>query len=595
MKKFSILFFTFILLSSVIAQKEKLELNLIKGETYRYNLTSYSSTTTTYNKQTVRTSSANSSKVSCKVVDIQDSIYELEVRYDSLNMTVSMFNIAMEFRSTKNDVNDIMSTILSEITNKPFTLKLSKSARIIEVRQTESLFTTLFDKLPQKNETKKKEILSQMEKFFGENGFKSNLNIVFSIFPNSKMSKGSKWSVNSQLENELKSKIKVEYTLKEITDSFFHIVGKSNIKPGHDDEQSEYNGMPSQIKLTGLTTYDIKIDRKSGWIISSNMEHSTKGNVSIKDCPKMPGGMEMYMNLFGKVNISNKEIDSKYQNRVVYANDFLWTYNKKIIPVAIRSNGQFPKMMFLRIEFDENNKPVQINFMQDGISLPMFFAGENIYSYIFEYNDNSMTQSFINQRGMPVNNSIGYCKTITEFDKKGNITSEYYLDKKNQPAKDEYGNYKYQFFQNKSNKYSTCIDPNSKLVSSNEVCEIHFQVDSNDVVIKNTWKDKNNKVSVNENGYAKSELIYNTDYTLKEIIFLDVNDSLCIAKNRNCAKIAYEYDKNGYQSTIKHFGTDGKLSVNPTCNCSIIRSFFTTEGTFDKTVLYDQFDVEIKK
>lgn len=594
MKRVLILIFVSLFFSSAIAQKEKIELNLIKGKTYNYNMNSSSSIFTTSNKQTIRTSSINNSKISCKVIDIHDSIYEMEVKYDTLFMTVNMNNIAMEFSSFKNNVNDVMSIILSEITNKPFTIKITKSGRIKEITHTDFLFTTLFDKLPQLNETKKKQIKTQMVNAYGENGSKANFDIIFSIFPGFPVSKGANWSAIKQVENEIKLKTVCDYTLIEVTDSYFHIIGESKIKPNSDDEITDYSGMPSHVKMAGIKTYDIKIDKKSGWIISSAVGLTLKGTVSVIDGPSMPGGMEMQMNVMGFVNISNKEIDSKYQPRIRYANNFIWTYNKGFIPVAVQSRDQLSKMMYLRIEFDENNKPIQINYMQDGISLPMFFFGDDIFSIIFEYDHRKMKQTYLNKNGMPANNIDGYSKIITKFDANGDKLSEYYLDKNDQPTKDEFGYYKYLYYKGTVDYYSTCLDLKDSLILSNEACEVHYQLDNKGVIIKNTWLDKNKKVTLNEHNYAKSELTYNEDYTLKEIKFLNLNDSLCIAKNRGCAKLVFEYDIFGQQTTIKYFGTDEKLILNPKCNCSIIRGLYTSDGKFDKTILYDQFDKEIK-
>lgn len=102
MKKILGFVFLLLLVTSCEAKKERLELNLTKGETYTQQMASSMSILQTINGQEVKTNMSVHGKMTYKVIDIQNSVYEIEVRYESLALKMSMPGGTMEFSSEKN-------------------------------------------------------------------------------------------------------------------------------------------------------------------------------------------------------------------------------------------------------------------------------------------------------------------------------------------------------------------------------------------------------------------------------------------------------------------------------------------------------------
>jgi len=296
----------FVFLTSCQAQKEKLELNLIKGTIYSQNIITNSSIIQTLNGQQMNINMSNITKMTYKVIDIQNTVYNIEVRYESMIMKMSLPNGVMEFNSEKNDEKDIFSSILKTMKNKPFLIKMTRSGKINEVKNIDMVFSNMFEKLPQLSEVQKQQIKAQLMQTYGEKAFKGNIEMCSAIYSDSPVSKGDKWTINTQLESGFSGKMETIYELKEITDSECQIMGNTTIKTGDKDSYIVSNGMPIKYNMAGTMTSEIKINRKSGWILNAKIKHSIKGTGYVKDNPQMPGGMEMPMTINSEMSISEK-------------------------------------------------------------------------------------------------------------------------------------------------------------------------------------------------------------------------------------------------------------------------------------------------
>lgn len=306
MKRVLYLLIGLFFLTSCQAQKEKLELALTKGEIYNQKMTSNVSILQSINGQQINTKMSIHAVMTYKVTDIQNSVYDMEVRYENLTMKMSLPNGEMEFSSEKNDEKDILSTLLGTMKNKPFLVKMTKTGKVNEVKNIEALFTDMFDKFPQLSEVQKQQIQEQLMQAYGEKAFKGNIEMSSAIFSDSPVSKGDKWTINTQLESGVSAKMETVYELKEITDNYYQIFGNSKIETADKDAYIESNGMPLKYDMAGTMTSDIKIDKKSGWTINATINQSMKGTAYIKDNPQLPGGMTIPMIMNNEMTITEK-------------------------------------------------------------------------------------------------------------------------------------------------------------------------------------------------------------------------------------------------------------------------------------------------
>ena len=295
-----------LLLTSCQPSKEKLQLNLSKGETYYQKIVSDMSLSQTINGQEMKINMVITGATSYKVLDIQDTIYDMQVQYENLSMKMTLPNGTMEFSTEKNDESDIFSTILKVLKNKSFYIKLTKTGKINEVKNIDSLFLGIFEKFPEIPEEQKMQIQNQLLQAYGEKSFKGNFEMAMAIFPSKEVLKGDKWTINTQLETGMSGNMETTYELTEIASSFYLIKGDSKITTADKDAYIPVNGMPVKYDLTGTMLSNIKIDKTTGWTIEAKISQNITGYSEIKDNPQMPGGMKIPLAMKNEMTITEK-------------------------------------------------------------------------------------------------------------------------------------------------------------------------------------------------------------------------------------------------------------------------------------------------
>lgn len=306
MKKILNVLVVFLLLTACQTQKEKLGLNLSKGEVYHQKMNSKVSIEQTVNGQPMNINMSYNASMSYKVTDLQEGVYEMEVRYESLVMKMSLPNGEMEFSSEKNDPTDIMSIVLAYMKDKPFLVKMTTTGKVNEVKNIETIFYNVFDQFPQLSDAQKEQIKAQLTQAYGEKAFKGNIEMCSAIFSENAVAKGDEWTIHTDMESGMSAKMKSVYELKEVTDTQYKIFGNSKIETADKDAYIESNGMPLRYDLNGTMTSDITIDKNTCWTTSAIIKQSIKGTAYVKGNPQMPEGTAIPMSINSEINISEK-------------------------------------------------------------------------------------------------------------------------------------------------------------------------------------------------------------------------------------------------------------------------------------------------
>jgi hypothetical protein len=106
------------------AQKERIELNLVKGETYRQHIIADMDMVQSLGGQDMNIKMGVSGKMAYKVLAVLDSAYEIEVKYESLGMKMDMPNGAMSIDSEKENSDDVFSKVLAAMKKNPFNITI---------------------------------------------------------------------------------------------------------------------------------------------------------------------------------------------------------------------------------------------------------------------------------------------------------------------------------------------------------------------------------------------------------------------------------------------------------------------------------------
>ena len=239
-------------------QKSELTLNLEKGKSYHQIMDAKGTNGDM--------EGASSWDMSYLVKAIHDSYYDIEVKYEKLSMELP-YGGTMLYSSEKNNKEDILSMILAELINKPFSIKMEKNGNIKELSINDSVFANIFDKFPELTGLPKQFMETIIMGVYGEETFKGDIEMVTAIFPDQPVSKGDKWLIKTQSGVGMNLNIETTYELKEITNSYYKIYGKSKIETADKDTYIESFGAlgaPTKSDLKGTRISEILIDIKSG-------------------------------------------------------------------------------------------------------------------------------------------------------------------------------------------------------------------------------------------------------------------------------------------------------------------------------------------
>ncbi|MEZ2334059.1 DUF6263 family protein [Mucilaginibacter sp. RCC_168] len=302
---FSLLFIASISLSSQ-AQKLKLALHLVKGNTY--NMVTH---TTSAIKQTINGQENNieitiTGSTSFKVLNGNDSLYYMEVNYKSLGLKMQLPNGPVSYDSQKKDPNDFMSGILAGLVNKPFTATFTKSGRVKSVENVENMISSVLDSFPQVQGPQKDQIKNQFLQSFGAKAIKGSIELATAVFPETPVSKNDKWTINTSLESAMSAKTSTVYQLTDISPTSYVIHGEGTLATDASADFKQVSNMPMKYNMTGTMTADIKADKVTGWISESKSKQVISGTVDIKDNPKVPGGVSFPMSVVNESVTTDK-------------------------------------------------------------------------------------------------------------------------------------------------------------------------------------------------------------------------------------------------------------------------------------------------
>jgi uncharacterized protein DUF6263 len=276
MKKI-VCFIGFVLVAfSVSAQKVQPQLSLVKGETYYQNMSVDSDIEQNFNGTEMKMTMNMAMKLSYRVIDVANGVFNLEARYQKMLFSMNTGQGIMEFDSEKKSADDVFSSMMGALIDKPFTIKINAAGMITEVKGTDELFKQAMNQFDALDEDQKQQMSAQLQQSYGEGAIKKNMESSFRVYPEKMISKGEKWTVDTQLEAGGNADIKTIYELTDITPEYYVLKGTAVISTasGKGAEAAQMSD------ISGTVVSDIKLNRKTGWAMSATIKQDIKGNVN---------------------------------------------------------------------------------------------------------------------------------------------------------------------------------------------------------------------------------------------------------------------------------------------------------------------------
>jgi hypothetical protein len=288
------------------AQKVTLALNLKQDSTYYLTTNANLTFIQDFPGQRQVVTTLINARVSHKVTAIRDSVYEMQVEYKKLGMHLEVGGKTMGFSSDDSLTSNPASKIIAAMLNKPFTIIITKSGNVLEVKNIDNLYKEMFKALPQLSDAQKAQFKNQMQQSFGEKAIKTNFQDAFTVLPCRSVGIGELWQNNSSMESIVACKTQTSYSLKDKQGTVYVIHGDAVVSANGTAEYKPISGMMMRYDhITGTGTTDLKLDKATCWVTESRVTKNIKGTVSIKDSPAIPGGLTFPMSMTGDLTVTN--------------------------------------------------------------------------------------------------------------------------------------------------------------------------------------------------------------------------------------------------------------------------------------------------
>lgn len=295
MKKLALLlpFLCFVLV--VEAQKFDLSLNLEVGKTYHNSMVSTGSVSQNIMGQTIDFDMIVSAGMDFKVIEKSADSYNLNVQYRKLSMQIKNQQMNMNFSSDSADTSSPIGGLLSKMTGQSFLLKMNDKGKILEVSGFDKLINSMVESMSALPEAQREQMLKQMQDSYGEEALKGNLGSMLSTFPEKPVAVGDSWPFSIQVNTGMALGIQANCKLINADGDVYTIVTEGTMATPADAANIEASGIKMQMEMRGTTSSEIKIDKKTGWIVSGTGLQELYGKTKILPSDQMPEGMEIPM------------------------------------------------------------------------------------------------------------------------------------------------------------------------------------------------------------------------------------------------------------------------------------------------------------
>ncbi len=287
------------------AQKVKLELNLEEGKTYHQTQNNEVTILQEFDGKPFDMELVIEAKTSFKVLRVHPNKYDLEVKYGYIHMAMESPLGIMEF-STEDTDDNIFAQVFRRLANGTFEITIKPTGELEEIRKITELFNYILEGFPDLSETKIKEIWVLMERSFGEDAFKGNMDMIYNILPEKLVKEGNSWNKKTRLKSAMPGSISSKFKLEKVDSNTFLIRGASVIKS--DDKQSNIaiQGGDIYYDLTGTMDSEIEIDRNSGWIKSAWFIQKMEGFSYLKKPTQSSEENKMPISITSKMILSDE-------------------------------------------------------------------------------------------------------------------------------------------------------------------------------------------------------------------------------------------------------------------------------------------------
>jgi hypothetical protein len=271
-----------ILLSGCNNKSEKIDLkmNLQKGKTYTYLMTSTQEVKQTAMGQQMQINQNMAFGYKMNVKDVSpEGDQTLETSYDRIKISQKSSFANNEYDSeNKKDSLSPMAKLFKALRSGTFTVVMSKDGLVKDIHGYKDIIEKMMTSVASRNDSSREMIKEQITGHFNDKALKESLQNGWNIYPDQPVGIGDSWVKKNSLSAGFPLDLTTTYTVKDITRNKVILTVKSDINPGKD---STTTLMGIEMKIKGSQEGTMEVDRKTGLPLHSNITQEISGAISM--------------------------------------------------------------------------------------------------------------------------------------------------------------------------------------------------------------------------------------------------------------------------------------------------------------------------
>jgi hypothetical protein len=304
--KFKMGFCLLLVFNYCLGQKITPGLRLTIGETYYLTSEGTSTTLQVINGRENKIVTSLVVRLAFIPLSLNDSVYSLRGSYKSINIKISTSDTTLRMSSASVLKPDTPSVILSKMIDKPVAVAISKTGRVKSVSGVGVLLTQAVNDFAGLDSAKRRSIAAQLDRLIGDGMVTGLLQSGLSIFPGRAVAQHSTWRNSTVIFSPAKMTAETNYRLFSDAGDVYEVHGDGDLATDTLTAKGEVEGMPVTYRLAGASLSDIKIDKKTGWVVEIHQKQLINGEMDILKNPRLPDGMTIPMVFNTEIAITGK-------------------------------------------------------------------------------------------------------------------------------------------------------------------------------------------------------------------------------------------------------------------------------------------------
>lgn len=252
------------------------------------------------NGETDSTVTKTSYRLMFKVVESRGEDYLLESCFKQMLLVNVTSAGTYEYKPEKASAYDLLSSIMAKIIDQPFSVRLSKSGKVIEIKELELVIRSAIKNLPENMTSQFEEMITR---WYGSGVLSRNLEMMTLPLPLKTDTDTTNWTLNQHLMFIPNEEINIMYKIADFDANTYHIEGNGTM----DKEKHKFGSSDSDVKAVSNASFSLSASYKkaNGWFINGEVIEHVDGKLKASDIDEVNGWIPFEM--ITKTTISDGE------------------------------------------------------------------------------------------------------------------------------------------------------------------------------------------------------------------------------------------------------------------------------------------------